>query len=115
MVLGAFAYFEDKKSCISYNKYFNMSDRVFLMISRCEVIIRRGFWKECLLWIVSFLFFLLLGTASLAAYFMFASTVLFMFDNTKSKKISNRTIFLVFLSLTMCITALIYNHYFIYD
>ncbi len=81
------------------------------MTSHNEEIIRKGFWKECLLWIVSFIFFLLLGVDSWVAYFMFGSTVLFMFDNAKNKRVSKGTLFLIISSIAMCIIDFIYNHY----
>lgn len=83
------------------------------MTSRNEEIIRKGFWKECLLWIITFIFFLLLGTNSFAAYFMFATTVLFMFDRSKNKKISKGTLFLNFSAIAMCCIELVYNYNFL--
>lgn len=82
------------------------------MTSHNEAIIRKGFWKECLLWIVSFIFFLLLGIDSWAAYFMFGSTVLFMFDNAKNKRVSKVTLFLTLSAIVMSAVEFIYKYYF---
>lgn len=83
------------------------------MTSRNEAIIRKGFWKECLLWIITFIFFLLLGANSLAAYFMFASTVLFIFDRSKNEKVSKSTLFLNFSAIVMCSIEFVYSYYYL--
>lgn len=83
------------------------------MTSRNEAIIRKGFWKEFLLWIITFIFFLLLGANSLAAYFMFASAVLFMFDRSRNIKVSKGTLFLNFSAIVMCSIEFVYSYYYL--